>query len=298
MEYNTVVIDTDQRQHLLAEELGRMQSIQTPITDISMEAELDRCKMLLSKADAVILPTPVAKISQNSHLWNKLNQELIKTNLNNGRRIVFGGALDSWQLAQQNEKGADAWYDFMKDDAVRYANAQITAEATVCELLKYSHRLLRDSTIAITGYGKCGKAIADLLKRMGADTLVLARSKKAQKCAQEAGHTVGALPFQSFQRRVDAIINTVPALVVDWKMLRECSKDTIILDIASMPGGVNRSVAQSRGILVVTALGLPGVYMTQSGATVFASMVHRILKENSLYSNRSKEQTWIYRITP
>ena len=52
----------------------------------------------------------------------------------------------------------------------------------------------------------------------------------------------------STQVEFDIIFNTVPALVLDRSHLRHLSPETVIIDIASSPGGTDFEAAQQQGI--------------------------------------------------
>ena len=56
----------------------------------------------------------------------------------------------------------------------------------------------------------------------------------------------------------DVIFNTVPAEVLDRNVLEQIPDDTLIIDLASKPGGVDFSAAKELGKKVIWALSLPG----------------------------------------
>ena len=113
-------------------------------------------------------------------------------------------------------------------------NAEITAEAVIAELLQLSSYSIHGQRICITGFGACGRAIAEKLKALGADVLIVARSRTACKAAENAGYR--SCDFTAWEQEVGKImtvINTVPALVVTEDVIRNMSKEGVILDIAS-----------------------------------------------------------------
>ena len=89
------------------------------------------------------------------------------------------------------------------------------------------------------------------------------------------------------------IVNTVPAMVIREPMIREMHSDAVIIDIASRPGGTDLVAAESYGIKVVPALGLPGIYTTKSSARILADAItgHTHPKLGG-----EEEKPWIFQI--
>ena len=75
----------------------------------------------------------------------------------------------------------------------------------------------------------------------------------------------------------DIIINTVPARVLEEQELRFVSKNALIIDLASLPGGVNLEAVKARGIAHVHALGLPGIYAPVSAGKILAAGIMEYL---------------------
>ena len=78
-------------------------------------------------------------------------------------------------------------------------------------------------------------------------------------------------------------------------MFARMQKDTVVLDIASAPGGCDRAAAEREGIRVIHALGLPGRYTTASSAKVLADAIRSKMNPATV---RKEEKTWIYQILP
>lgn len=284
---NTAIFVTDARQKYLADYLpGRV----CPI-DWKMKYDEYKAKELLDSCERIILPTPVSKLDKNTKICELLNEELAKRR--GDRFFVVGGAFTS-EWIDRLEREEILYYDLMKDEHVALKNAHITAEATVAELLSHSAYSILGQKIIVTGYGRCGRAVANLLKAMGAKVTVLARSAEDRKRAQAEGHI--AVDFSYGPEEVygaRSVVNTVPAMVLKEPMLKEMHPDTVILDIASRPGGTDLAAAEAHGIQVIPALGLPGIYTTKSSAKVLADAI-------GSYANPEEEKregrVWIFQI--
>ena len=75
---------------------------------------------------------------------------------------------------------------------------------------------------------------------------------------------MGLHPFSMDQLKeevtdVDIIINTIPSLVLDSSVIVSMTPKTLILDIASRPGGTDFDFAQKHGVKALLAPGLPGI---------------------------------------
>lgn len=286
MEKNTVVFVTDQRQ----EELAKL--LPGKIKRIDWRREIKGCeaRIVFGQCDRVVLPTPVSKLEKNTDACKLFKEELTKGCA--GKWTVFGGAVSPvWRKYFQDAK--IPCYDLLEDEEAVRQNARITAEGTVAEILKYSAYSIRNQKIIVCGYGRCGRAIANLLDAMGAKVTVLARSREARKQARNEGHEAADFsygPEEAYGART--IVNTVPALVIKEPFLREMHSDTVIIDIASRPGGTDLMAAEACGIKVVAALGLPGKYTTKSSAKVLADAIERLQPSQE----RGGEKLWILQI--
>lgn len=284
---NTAIFVTDTRQRYIADYLdGTVQTL-----DWKLKYDEAEAAELLGSCDWIVLPTPAAKLDKHTKVVKLLKEELTKESAK--EKLVFGGAFtDAWRDFFMQEK--ITFVDLMENEEVALKNARVTAEAAVAELLKYSGYSIYGQKIIVTGYGRCGREVANLLRAMGAKVTVLARSAEVRKQAQAEGHV--AVDFSYGPEEVygaRTVINTVPATVLREPMIREMHPDTVILDIASRPGGADLAAAEVHGIQVIPALGLPGIYTTKSSAGILAEAIREYVKPDQ---NRKEERAWIFQI--
>ena len=284
---NIAIFVTDQRQKNLA---GYLPGTKV-LLDWHNVQDQTRAEDFVKNSRYLIFPTPVSRLNRHPKIEDMLKHELI-TGTNETKTVIGGAFTDKWiQYLQMNEI---TYFDLMKEEKVAQKNACITAEATVAEILKYSDYSICGQKIIVCGYGRCGKCVADLLAVMGAKVTVLARSAKARRAARCDGHE--AVDFSYGPEEVygaHTIVNTVPAQVIREPMIQEMHRDTVIIDIASRPGGVDLVAAERREIKVVAALGLPGLYTTKSSAKVFADA---IIDQMQLQQCKGGGKSWIYQI--
>jgi dipicolinate synthase subunit A len=150
------------------------------------------------------------------------------------------------------------------------------------EAIKSSDINLHKSNCLILGYGRCGKVLADKLKGLGAYTTIAARNVDALACAHAAGlSTVRLCDIKSFLPSFSYIFNTIPALIMDQECLKLVSKDVVIIDIASAPGGVDYVYALNNGISAKLCLGLPGKVAPRASADILVTEIEALIKERS-----------------
>ena len=284
---NIAIFVTDQRQKNLA---GYLPGTKV-LLDWHNVQDQTRAEDFVKNSRYLIFPTPVSRLNRHPKIEDMLKHELI-TETNNDKTVIGGAFTDKWtQYLQMHEI---TYFDLMKEEKVAQKNAYITAEATVAEILKYSDYSICGQKIIVCGYGRCGKCVADLLAAIGAKVTVLARIAKARRAARCDGHE--AVDFSYGPEEVygaHTIVNTVPAQVIREPMIQEMHRDTVIIDIASRPGGVDLVAAERREIKVVAALGLPGLYTTKSSAKVFADA---IIDQMQLQQCKGGGKSWIYQI--
>ena len=183
-------------------------------------------------------------------------------------------------LAQAARKAESRLTDYFLREELIVANAAATAEGAIQLLMEETDACILGLRVLVIGYGRIGKLTAHRLRAMGANVTVSAR-----KCADIAwiramGYTpaeTGALEdvLESF----DAVVNTVPATVLDEARLMRLRQDCVCIDLASKPGGLDFAAASRLGLRAVWALGLPGEVAPRAAAAAIREAVYNILRE-------------------
>lgn len=186
--------------------------------------------------------------------------------------------------------GVDRGCDFMRDETVIEQNAIVTAEATASIAIQKSIHGIYGSKVLVSGFGKCGKAMARIFSAMGARVMVMARRKQARLEAAELGYeTVDFNNPAKACLETLFLINTVPDRVIDESLIMLLQKDAIIIDIASKPGGCDFEACKRYQINCTHALGLPGIYCPKTGAKILYDCMKR---------KGMTEGLWLFRIAP
>lgn len=285
MDRHTIVLTADKRQEKLVALLEGEK--------ISYAWE-ENAKETVFCEKVYILPIPVTKLDRNLLVKEKLKQELIRCSKKQSTSLkVFGGVINSeWQTFLEGLE--ISYWDFMKLPEVVEGNAWITAEATIAEVLQLSECSIYGQKVLVTGYGCCGEKIAKLFSKLGAEVVVVARREVVRDQAQKDGFQ--AIGFENLSRAlVDAstVINTVPSLVLTEDCIRRMPRGSLIIDIASKPGGTDFEAAKKYGVTAKLALGLPGIYTTSSSAML---LKNAISKYAPLKESISEDKLWIFQI--
>lgn len=173
-------------------------------------------------------------------------------------------------------------YDYTKNEYFATKNAYLTAEAAISIAIQNSDASLINSPVLICGYGRIGKALHRYLQVFTSDITVCLRNCNAKALAQSL--TADVISFDELKHceKFSYIFNTVPHPVFNDNELASVSKNALLIDLASFPGGVDKHFAQHYGINHIIASGLPGKYSPEAAGIIVANTVKAIIKEEGL----------------
>ncbi len=175
-------------------------------------------------------------------------------------------------------KGAQV-YDYSAKEEFAILNALPTAEGAVeCAMQNYEGTI-SGSRCMITGYGRIGKILAKMLQLLGAEVTVTARKESDIAYASALGYNVQNTDKLRTAKGFDIIFNTIPSMIFDKNMLSNIYRHTLIIDLASLPGGVDFESAQKLGIDAVRALSLPGKCAPKTAGKIIETTVFNIIEE-------------------
>ena len=165
-------------------------------------------------------------------------------------------------------------FDYSESEPFAIKNARATVEGALAIAIRESPAILCKSHCVVTGYGRIGKMLASSLSALGARVSVVACSAKDRAWAFSEGlcaHSFDALP--TLAPTTDFLFNTVPSSVIGKNTLSALPSDTTVIELASLPGGIDLRAADELGVRVITALGLPGKYSPKSAGRIIADCV-------------------------
>ena len=68
-------------------------------------------------------------------------------------------------------------------------------------------------------------------------------------------------------------------MILTREKLSELRKESLIIDLASNPGGVDFQMAEKMGIKAIWSLGLPGKVAPQTAAEIMKESIYNIVEE-------------------
>lgn len=237
-------------------------------------------KSTAAKCDVLILPVPSVRADGSintpfSDECTVLDDELIGILI---KKPVFIAMKDKFLKAYPQFEKAEI-FDYAAKDEFAILNALPTAEGAVEVAMNKFEGTIADSRCLITGYGRIGKVLAEMLKNMKAEVTVSARKSSDLAFAQAFGYKMLNTNKLKSVKNFDLVFNTVPDIIFDRELLSATDKNTIIIDLASLPGGVDFEAAHELGIEAVRALSLPGKCAPKTAGEIIKTTVFNIIEE-------------------
>jgi len=178
--------------------------------------------------------------------------------------VPVAGYFTSLQHARVEASGASFVLNLAQDEEFLVENAVLTAEGAICEASGQSGRSLMGSRCLITGFGRIGEALCRRLLALDALVTVAARDSRQRDKAEAMG--ARALDFPQLAGEADIIFNTVPARIVEMQTWKLFGQDTLYVELASAPGGIDPAEALEAGFRMLDLPGLPGKKYPRSSA--------------------------------
>lgn len=269
-----LVIGGDQRLLYLADLLkNTFPLVQTYALDGAEGLEgvkrADSLESAMERGDIVVAPVPFTK--DGVHLLTKDNTVVLLEALSENLRensVLFGGNIPNLVMEAAKTKHVTC-YDFMKMEDVALENAITTAEGAIAEAIALSKQNINEEHCLVLGYGRCAQAIAERLKGLNAKVTIGARREEVRYEAMIQGYqSVPLGDLQSLIFSEQFVFNTIPAMVLDEELIEKMHADSVIIDIASAPGGTDFDACKKAGIKAKLSLGIPGRYSPKTSANI------------------------------
>lgn len=247
-------------------------------------ASVDLSDEVFDGTDAIILP-PVGTDDNGVIETVFSSKELLLTERHIGilpkHAKVYTGMAKPFlkELCSQYQIGLIELFE--RDDVAIY-NSIPSAEGAVMMAMQNTDITLHGSVSIVLGFGRTGITLARVLQGLGAKVHIGVRREEHYARAYE----MGLRPFFTkdlIAEVVDAdlLFNTVPSLLVTAQVIAAMPSRTVIIDLASKPGGTDFRFAERRGVKALLAPGLPGIVAPKTAGRIIASVISRLLLEDS-----------------
>lgn len=284
--HSFLIAGGDQRQVHLADLLSLENEVYTlgfseDIIFSEHVVPLSTLEELPAPVDYIVLPVPA--MSSVRTIGTPLGHHplLIDDVLDCGRNggTVFGGMIGE-PLYKKCEKRDLNCCDYMQREELAVLNAVPTAEGAIQIAMQELPTVLFGQRCLITGFGRIAKVLTHDLLALGMDVTVSAR--KFSDLAWITVYGAKKIPINQLKDRLgrfDLIINTVPAKLFEREQLSHVRNDSLIIDLASKPGGVDFDAARELGLNTIWALSLPGKVAPISAGQIICDTIYNILSE-------------------
>lgn len=288
------IVGGDMRQLYLAEfliDLGYTVSIcgidKSRISGLSLKnARLaaQPAETAIPGSTVLVLPIPISR--DGFHISTPLAGSRVNYEINDildmtdKDCVIVGGFVSDYMRSHIEERHMRI-YDYNDSDAFQIRNSISTAEGALEIAMRELPVTIRGTKAAVIGYGRCGKTLASLLRAVGAYVTVSARSESALAWAETDGCSPCRLSdFHLIAGEFPIIFNTVPHPVIDSTILSKVKPEALIIDIASLPGGIDTTAEIPDSLTIIYAGGLPGRTSPKSaGEIVGQSILERLKAE-------------------
>ncbi len=242
----------------------------------------DNLQTAVSSSNIIIGPIP---FSSNGKEINtpfsdkKIRIEEIINNIEN--KILIAGSINN-DIYKLTEDKQIKIIDIMQREELAILNAISTAEGTIEIIIKNTNKIIHGSKILILGFGRIAKVLAKKLQGLSVEVTCAARKEEDMAWIKTYGY-IGTNINQIGNNlaEYDVIINTVPQIILTKEKLNYIKEDTLLIDLASKPGGIDQDAVKEKNLQLIWALALPGKVAPVTTAEFIKDTIYNILKEEN-----------------
>lgn len=235
-----------------------------------------------TQVDSIILPVPgtnleghVETIFSNEKVV-LIEEMLLKTPAN---CTIYSGISNSYLNGITKKANRRLVQLFERDDVAIY-NSIPTVEGTIMMAIQHTDFTIHGSKVAILGLGRVGMSVARTFHALGAQVKVGARkSEHLARITEMALEPFHLNNLEAEVKDVDILINTIPTLIVNATVISKMPSHTLIIDLASKPGGTDFRYAEKRGVKALLAPGLPGIVAPKTAGQILANVLSQLLQD-------------------
>jgi dipicolinate synthase subunit A len=200
--------------------------------------------------------------------------------------LALGGKVSPQAYAVAQAAGVEL-VDYFAREELTVLNAIPTAEGCIELLLHHTACTLCGTAVLVVGCGHVARALVPRLSALGAQVTVAARSPAQRAWARSTGvATTDTATLRELAPRFGVLVNTVPALLLTQAVLCALPPHSLVIDLASRPGGTDFAAASALGHTALHALSLPAQCAPESAGEYVAHTVLEILAERESSARR------------
>lgn len=228
---------------------------------------------LVSKAEILIGPIPFSK--DNIHIVSENNIEIeeLTSKLNN--KILIAGNIKTDICEKLKNKNVQI-IDLLSNEELAVLNSISTAEGAIKVAIEKTDYILTGANCLILGFGRIGKVLAKMLNGIGANVYCEARREADLAWIKAYGYNgIHLKKLKENLNRFDIIFNTIPNIILDDQNLMNIKENALIIELASLPGGVDKEALKKYNINYELALGIPGKIAPTTSAKFIKDVIYK-----------------------
>lgn len=245
---------------------------------------VDDPRSCFADVQAVILPLPVQHGSSqlNAPLSNTSYPLLDVLDAIPAHTLTLAGSVPFWVHARAVQNNLHL-IDYLARDELAIRNAVPTCEGALQLAMEQTDYTIQHANCLVIGYGRIGALLAQKLQALNAQVTVSARSPRDFARIETRGmKTLDTRHLAGHLAEFSIIFNTVPAPVLGAAELSGLTAPCLVVDLASMPGGVSSEAKPPSGCRIMHALSLPGKVAPLTAAHAIHDTICTIFHEEGL----------------
>lgn len=266
MNYNFLIIGGDKRIKALGNMIKndgyKVKTYANKIDEIEEFNSLEDIYKSNYNYDIVVSSVPLSK--DNINVFTPLSDKKITIEelqkISKGKTLITGN-------------------EILQDEVFTILNTIPTAEGAIQIAMEETTYTLENSKVLVLGFGRVGKILCNRLNKLGLD--VYCEARKETDLAWIKAYGYKEVPIEKLKENVckmDIIFNTIPFKILDKNLLILMNNQTLIIDLASYPGGVDFDAAKKLGIKAILASALPGKVAPNTTAEYIKDYIYRKIK--------------------
>jgi Glutamyl-tRNA reductase len=278
------VLGGDKRQVALAESIAsdgyNVYAVGFDYIDFKENVQKVSLDEAVKKCENIILPLPVTADGRTLNMVYSDEKILLDDEFAEQMRNkqVFGGMMgklyqtsEIWDSIETN--------DYYTREEFSVQNAVPAAEGAIEIAMHEYPGTINGSRCLVVGFGRIGKVLSWMLRGIGAQVTVGCRKSSDLAWVQSYGYSPIKTDEICEEMQYDVIFNTAPAMVLSRRVLSKMRSSPLIIDLSSMPGGVDFDTAAKLGIKTIHALSLPGKVAPKTAGEIIKNTIYHIMEE-------------------
>jgi len=228
----------------------------------------------IDKQNIKIIIGPIPYSTDGKTLYAPFCNKKLDINLLKDKKIIAGKI--------PKEAADKESIDILENEYFTIKNTVPTAEGAIAKAIELTDINIAKANIMVLGFGRVGKTLCYKLKNLGANVYAEARKERDLAWIDVFGYN--AIPLEKINENIckmDIIFNTIPELILDKSKLILMNEKTLIIDLASKPGGTDFESANKMGIKAILYSGIPGKIASEYEAELIKEVVYKEIKRKN-----------------